>query len=359
MKSSLKNRFINKYIIRLCMLIYIIAILTGCGKSDQIVGEAMDQIQKGNNEEALEILSTLDGSRIEGETLQQIRRAGGIALMGLGRYEEAIGYFEESLAASNGIILFSNIETDTVKYLSAAQYKAGRYEDALNTLDALLAINDKEASVYLLRGDVLLALERSDEASSDYEKAIKLKAKDPDYYIHIYEAFKEYGDVELAQEYLDRMSRFEDRLSNFQKGKLKYYQGDYEHARDLLEKNRSNDNPDEIMYLGMTYEALGSYTFAASLYKTCLEKHPQNGAMFNRMAICLIKEGKYAEALEAADGGIASEDGSCMSELRFNRIVALEYLGRFGEASAEMADYMRMYPGDEEAEREYMFLRTR
>jgi hypothetical protein len=45
--------------------------------------------------------------------------------------------------------------------------------------------------------------------------------------------------------------------------------------------------------------------------------------------------------------------------LAFNEIVANEYLGNFQRASVLMADYVKTYPGDSAAKREYEFLQTR
>ena len=45
--------------------------------------------------------------------------------------------------------------------------------------------------------------------------------------------------------------------------------------------------------------------------------------------------------------------------LSFNEIVANEYLGRFSQAEALMQKYLRLYPTDEEALREQIFLATR
>jgi len=53
------------------------------------------------------------------------------------------------------------------------------------------------------------------------------------------------------------------------------------------------------------------------------------------------------------------EDNGMMQTLAFNEIVAYEYLGEFKQASVLMENYVRTYPDDSEAAREYEFLKTR
>ena len=68
---------------------------------------------------------------------------------------------------------------------------------------------------------------------------------------------------------------------------------------------------------------------------------------------------EYTAALEAFQAAMNIEDNGMMQSLKFNEIVAYEYMGDFKTASALMNSYMKSYPDDETAKREYEFLRTR
>ena len=48
-----------------------------------------------------------------------------------------------------------------------------------------------------------------------------------------------------------------------------------------------------------------------------------------------------------------------MQSLKFNEIVAYEYLGDFQKAAVLMQSYLLTYPDDKEAKREQEFLQTR
>ena len=53
------------------------------------------------------------------------------------------------------------------------------------------------------------------------------------------------------------------------------------------------------------------------------------------------------------------EGSQIMQTLRFNEIVAYEYLGQFDQARLKMEEYLTAYPDDAKAQREYEFLQTR
>ena len=72
-----------------------------------------------------------------------------------------------------------------------------------------------------------------------------------------------------------------------------------------------------------------------------------------------MQQGKYQDALQSFRQGQTLNDETMKQSLAFNEIVANEYLGNFQRASVLMADYVKTYPGDGAAKREYEFLQTR
>ena len=53
------------------------------------------------------------------------------------------------------------------------------------------------------------------------------------------------------------------------------------------------------------------------------------------------------------------EDNGMMQTLKFNEIVTYEYMRDYKTAAALMSSYLKDYPDDETARREYDFLQTR
>ena len=53
------------------------------------------------------------------------------------------------------------------------------------------------------------------------------------------------------------------------------------------------------------------------------------------------------------------EGNTVTQSLKFNEIVAYEYLGQYDQAKLAMEQYLALYPDDEKAQREAVFLKTR
>jgi tetratricopeptide (TPR) repeat protein len=150
-------------------------------------------------------------------------------------------------------------------------------------------------------------------------------------------------------------------LDNFEKGRISFYLGDYENARMYLEKAR-DASFEAVLYLGKTYEVLGDYNYAVSVYRAYLDAWNESPQIYNQMGICYVGMGEYERALEAFKAGMTLGNSDILQTLLFNEIVAYEYLGDFNHAAVLMDGldgYLKLYPGDLEAQRENYFLRTR
>ena len=81
--------------------------------------------------------------------------------------------------------------------------------------------------------------------------------------------------------------------------------------------------------------------------------------MYNQLGLCEIARGEYQKALEAFQAGKKLENTTMMQTLSFNEIVAYEHMGEFQQALSLMESYLKNYPDDQQARREYEFLSTR
>jgi tetratricopeptide (TPR) repeat protein len=72
-----------------------------------------------------------------------------------------------------------------------------------------------------------------------------------------------------------------------------------------------------------------------------------------------MQMGEYELALSAFHDAMQIEDNDMLQTLKFNEIVAYEYMGEYKTAAALMNSYLKAYPDDEQAKREYEFLQTR
>ncbi|MBP5298520.1 MAG: tetratricopeptide repeat protein, partial [Lachnospiraceae bacterium] len=161
--------------------------------------------------------------------------------------------------------------------------------------------------------------------------------------------------------YLQKAVDSEDkRMSDYDRGRLYFYLGDYANSRDYLEKAKGNGNATEelILLLGQCYENLNDRTYALTVYQSYLATS-QSKAVYNQMGMCYASSGDYESALTAFQTGLGLSDVSYDQELRFNEIVTYEKLGNHIKAKELCASYVMDYPNDEAGQREYQFLRTR
>lgn len=340
-----------------CVLVMLITVLVlcSCGSGDVKTGEAMQLLQELKYAEALELLDEAE-HLFENERL--IARGRGIAYMGLAEYEQAIECFRASLAASDGWV--EPIDFDLNYYLAAACIKTGRFAEAEDAYNAILALKPEEKDAYFLRGGARLELNDFEGAKADFDKVVAMSPGDYERLIDIYEVLAHYGYREAGQEYLTAaLAAGFKQMDAYESGRIYYYLGEYQKAYIALEEARSQGGAESYLYLGRAYEATGDYNYASSVYNSYLTAEGGNAEVYNQLGLCEMAKGEYKKALEAFQAGLRMDDKSYLQALSFNEIVAYEYLGEYQKAAVLMESYRKTYPDDEYAEREQNFLSTR
>ena len=331
---------------------------SGCGKTgaDASVAEGMKHIEAMEYEEAIACFETAKES---GEDERLIARGIGIANMGLTDYDAAIASFLEYLSFSDGNVM--EMDYDVNFYLAAAYQKAGRYAEAEKVYDAILALKPQDTDAVYLRGNARLFQGQYQTAREDFDRVVELEPANFARLIQVYEVLATNGYREMGQEYLETaLKERAGRMSSFDKGCINYYLENYEQAQVFLEEAKAGGSADAYLYLGMAYEATGDYNYAiTNVYTNYLAKNEGNAEIFNQLGLCYMKQEEYALALDAFQNAMQIPDNGMMQVLRFNEIVAYEYLGEYTQASVLLENYLKSYPDDEVAQRENGFLSTR
>lgn len=297
------------------------------------------------------------GKKEDKMTLKEAYRMDGIEALDDERYDKAIELFLLALKESNGFV--KEIDFDINYYLGYAYYQNGEYEKSIETFDSVLAMKDKETEAYYYRALANLKLQRLSEAEADF---LKVTAKNPsnyDTYIDIYFCLCDAGYEEIGSNYLLATLENGKNMSEYDKGRICYYLGDYSNARVCLEKAKDMSDPDTILMLGKTYEAIDDYSYAASLYNTYISDKGNNAAVYNQLGVCRLKMNDYEAAQNAFTSGLNLQDPAWEQELLYNQAITYEYMLDFSEAYEKMGIYLEKYPKDEDAKREYEFLSTR
>ena len=330
-------------------------LLGGCGGEGEKTQSAMQLIQELNYTEAL---ARLDSAEEEGENLRLVNRARGIAYMGLTDYDQAAACFEEALGDSGGLV--EDVDFDLNFYLGAAYTKSGRYQEAEPIYDAILALRPEEEDAYFLRGNVRLQLGNHEGAKADFDKVIAMNPQNYDRLIEIHEVLDFFGYGEEGRAYLKAaLEAGEKDMDQYVAGRIYYYLGEYQSACLALEDAREKGGAESYLYLGRAYEATGDYNYAANVYNSYINKNGGTPEVYNQLGLCEMAKGEYRNALEAFQAGKQLENTTMLQTLSFNEIVAYEHLGEFKQAYELMGTYLKNYPDDVQAKREYEFLSSR
>lgn len=301
----------------------------------------------------------LSGCAEEASEEELSYRALGIASMQEGNYEEAIIAFNSALARCNGKI--SQTEVDICYYKAAALYASGDTEGALETYNALLDYDKKDANAYYLRGCLLLKNGDVDGARADFANAVTYNASDFQLYISIYRNLTAYNLSDEGEEYLNKAFSIKgnDAASLAGRGEIYYLLGEYQNALTELEAAIDAGSVDANLTIAQVYQVMGDEASAETYYKAYVDSGEADATAMCALAELEMAKLNYAAALAYVEQGLAMDEVPNRRELMQNQIICLEYTGDFEGARSVMEEYMALYPDDMEALREYIFLKNR
>lgn len=333
----------------------LILALSGCASAQDTdpITEGFAKISGQEYEEALTLFETAAEDRP-----REAMRGRGIALLGEGRYDEAVNCFEEALSMSTGIL--NDMDFDLNYYLALAFYKKGNRTEAAKIYDTILSLRPEETEALYLRGVLCAENGDGEGAKEHFDRMMVLMPENYDRLISIYTVLVDNGFTEIGEGYLnDALEKDDKKLTNYERGELCYYLADYESARTYLEKAGEEAGPETVLLLGKIYELLGDNNYAVSVFSTYLSSNDASAPILNEMGMCRIAMGDYEGALRDFRAAMELPDNGMIQTLKYNEIVSLEYLGDFDGAKSLLDAYIRSFPDDERAKREAVFLSTR
>lgn len=347
-----------KYIVISLNILMLIG-LTGCGKSstDAKLAQGMDDIISQEYDAALVLFNE---AYSEGADAEQVYRGIGLAYMGKEEYGKAITAFKTALEAAG--MFPGDMEYDINYYMAVSYFHLGEFNQAVEIYDGIIGLRPKDIDAYFLRGTMKLYMGDAEGAMEDFDKTVSFQKNNYSMYLDVYACMTERGYAAEAIKYLDVVMTADTAdISDYDKGRLCYYQGDYVQGCNYLERARKNADDDKtiIELLSDCYKQTGQYEYAAVIYNTYLTSH-DDPDMYNQLGICYMQQGDYNAALSAFQSGIdVKENNTCMQSLLLNEVACYEYLLDFPSAQAKLEDYMAIYPLTDDLKREYAFLTTR
>lgn len=283
----------------------------------------------------------------------------GLNKLNEGEYEEAVQAFQKALDQSLAIV--EELEIDICYYKAVAQYKSGDVKGALETYTALVNYDEENADALYLRGTIYLEQGENDKAVADYNEAIKRDKNNGVLYNEIAEKLQQAGLTEEAGKILNSALEVkgEEAADYREKGHAYYLLGKYDSARTYLDKAINMGDNEAVFYLAKMLEASGETEQADKLFESYVGEHGDDTETLNALGCSHMEEGNYEQALTFFQTALQNENPVNEQELRRNEIIALEYMYDFTQAREKMKSYVKDYPEDEAAAREYEFLKSR
>lgn len=289
---------------------------------------------------------------------QRALRQKGITLMENGKYEEALEEFQGALDLSLGKV--GETEMDICFYKAEAQYKLGDLEGATATYTAIVDFNEN-AKAYFLRGNLYYSLGDEEKALADYAAAVKQDKNDYELYIGVFEALSAHGKTTEAQEYLTQALEISGNSSydKMQKGRINYLLGEQNDALTLLQEAANGKEKLAYYYLAEIYALMGDEASAKSSMDAYMESGVADSYTLFTIANDELGKGNYEMAIRCLTSALELEKVPNKQLIMKTLVIAYEHSHDFEAAKELMAEYIKAYPDDEEAKREYTFLETR
>ena len=289
---------------------------------------------------------------------QKELRQKGITLMENGKYEEALEEFQGALDLSLGKV--GETEMDICFYKAEAQYMLGDLEGATATYTAIVDFNEN-AKAYFLRGNLYYSLGEEEKALADYAAAIEQEKKDYELYIGVYEALSAHGKTTEAQEYLIQALEISGSSSydKMQKGRINYLLGEQRTALSLLEEAAKGKEKLAYYYLAEIYALMGDEASSKSSMEAYMESGVADSYSLFTIANDELGKGNCDMAIRCLTSALELEKVPNKQIIMKTLVIAYEQNNDFASAKTVMAEYIKEYPDDEEAKREYTFLETR
>lgn len=287
------------------------------------------------------------------------QKEAGIAAMESGDYKKALENFDGALQLCGGKVDESVV--DICFYKAAAQFQLGEVKEAIATYTALMSYDEEMAEAAFLRGSIYLKEGELEKALADYHTALKRREDNYEMYLLIGENLTASGYEKEGRGILELGLDVEgdDGANNLGRGRIYLALGENDKAVSELKKAVEKEEKEASVYLAQAYFRLGEDKKASALLEDYIKEDNPSGEALAMLGNMEMAQNNYQEALLLYRQGLEKKGVSNEKELRKGEIAALEYMGDFAEAKERLKEYLKLYPQEEEAKKEEIFLETR
>ena len=291
------------------------------------------------NDQRAGALQTLTTASVKFSDSVQVQWALGMAYVQNGRYQDAITPFEE--------VMFRRSDPAVMYELARCYFKTEQYTSA-SELHLLLTERYPDVAMYqLAAGESMLARNKTTEAVSYLDRAIKLDSTRTEAYLVLTGALQESGDSARAlQVAADAVRRNQqDPMAWYNLGLLRMKQQQYDSASKAFKRAVAlKPNYGEAYFnLAIVLEQKGFVEDAAKTFIRCaLVSSNLAPDAYNSLAIMHRRNGNLTEALTAHQQAISLRDTS--SILHVSRINSCFEAEKCELAEAFISEALQRFP---------------
>lgn len=263
----------------------------------------------------------------------------GAALLNLGKYKDALCYFEKALK-------IRPYQAKTWYNLGLALSKLGQYEQAAQMSHRALELDPGYTEAWISRSDSMQKLGRDHEALDGCEKAIAI---DPGFAVAwnfkggVLSNLERYAEaLSACDRALQINPRFVEAWSN--RGLILSCLGRYDEALESFDRSLAIDPDDEISWLNRStvLRDLGRLREAITGCNRALDINKNYAKAWFNKGCYLAQLGRYDETAACCDKALLINPGYI--EAWYNRGLAMDDLGRFEEAVVSFDTVLQINP---------------
>ncbi len=381
------------------------ALFSGCGNASNEYSEAIELMESGNYKEAI---PHMESAIKENDEKAEYYIAYGMALNGIGRYDDAIKQFQKAYQDTDNKISKQNNKKlyfgEAVAYyemndyskvikacdealaidqyddmngklgkMKAAAYEfMGNFDDALKTYTELLK-DSKLSNIYIARAGLYERLGDIKKAAADYESALEVDKNCYNANFALYNIYKN-DDGKIFKDGSKRADNIISKITGakmesaeelMQLGRAYYCIGDYSSATSNLEQSLKDGCDEALYYLGEVKMADNDYKEAISKFDEYINKVGEtniNGTnipqAYNQIAGCYIMLGDYDNAENYIEKGTALGVTTAGRMLGKNKVILYEKTSQYKKAKKAAKQYLAEFPSDEDMKKELSFINT-
>jgi tetratricopeptide (TPR) repeat protein len=171
-------------------------------------------------------------------------------------------------------------------------FNNGEKQNALNKIDLLLPVNEKNIDLLLLHAKICINLNKIDKANFSLEKILKLDLTNYEALKLIYINYLKINKINLAKKYIDKLLTLKKNNYEFLRDKafVEYLNNDYLISEKYINEalNKNSKEVFGLNLLGLLYIKKDEILNAINIFKKAILINPQYSDSYNNLGKCYI-----------------------------------------------------------------------